>query len=198
MSRLDPIREAQAVTSLRESLAKVLGDDEDDALLRDSIEGETGFYEAVDAILERMAETRGLKEGAAAAVDRMKLRAKRFDDRLESLRGLLEQSMQVAGLPKLERPAATLSISKRAIQVEVTEESELPSAYFVVGPPKLDKKLLLDAMKRRQAILDAYAELPEAERAERVQADLQASNLPLDITGAELVQPAPSLTIRNS
>lgn len=142
--RLDPIREAQAVKSLRESIAAL---DADDDLLADTIEGETSLFEAVDRLLSRMAENRAMVVGTDEAMADLAARKDRFVKRVEADRSLIEQAMMIAELPKLERPTATLSLSNRAPKVIVETEADIPAEFFKAPPPVLDKKSLADALK---------------------------------------------------
>jgi hypothetical protein len=150
-SYLDPIKEAQAVAALKESLRQI-GEDDDEQLLLDSIEGETSLIEAVDKLLLTVAENDGLAQGARAAADEIAQRAERFVKRAEAARALIEQALMVAELPKLERPAATLSLVARGPKVEIAEEADIPTEFWKVGDPRLDKKALLAALKEGRAI----------------------------------------------
>lgn len=150
MKPLDPIKEAEAVASLRESLRAV--DPEDDALLMDTIEGETSLFEAIDALLLTIAESRGLESGARAAADALQNRAARFAKRAETARALIEQALTLADLEKLERPTGTLSLTRRAPKVEITEEADIPAEFWKPSDPKLDKKALAEALKEGRSV----------------------------------------------
>jgi hypothetical protein len=146
ISRLDPIKEAQAVAGLKQTLAQ-LGGEGDEALLMDSIEGETSLLEAIDRLLLTIAEASGLANGAHDAAEALSARAARLEKRAEAARRLIEQALMIAELDKLERPAATLSMVRRAPKLEVAEEADIPAEFWKLGDPKLDKKALLAALK---------------------------------------------------
>lgn len=148
---LDPIKEALAVNALKESLRQ-LGEEGDETLLLDSIEGETSLLEAIDKLLLAISSDQGLEAGALAAAEKLRTRADRFAKRAEAARALIEQALLVADLPKIERPAATLSLVARAPKVEVTEEAEIPAEFWKTGDPTLDKKSLLAALKEGRAV----------------------------------------------
>ena len=147
---LDPVREAQAVLALRESLAAV--DPDDEALLLDSIEGETSLFEVVDALLAQMAADKAMVRGVGAVISDLEARGERFAKRIERARALIEQAMSIAELDKIERPAATLSLARRAPKVEIIQESEIPAEFWKVGDPKLDKKAVGDALKEGRTV----------------------------------------------
>jgi hypothetical protein len=151
MSRIDPIREAQAVLALKESLAAIHADD-DETLLLDSIEGETGFCEAIDILLARMASDAVLIEGTKSVVSDLEARAARFAKRIAANRAVIEQAMMIAELDKLERPSATLSLAKRQAKVEIQTEADIPAEFWKVGAPSLDKKAVGEALKEGRAV----------------------------------------------
>lgn len=150
MSRMDPVREAQAVASLRASLAAVDADDE--ALLLDTIEGETGLFEVIDAIIGRMVENRVMIAGLESVISDLETRKARYDQRIKADRTLIEQAMMIADLPKIERPAATLSLANRPPKALVEEESSIPPQFWKTGAPTLDKAALLAALKDGETI----------------------------------------------
>jgi hypothetical protein len=63
--------------------------------------------------------------------------------------------MSTAGVKKLERPAATLSLRSVPPKAIITSEVELPSRFFVDQAPKLDKKAVLDALKAGEKVAGA-------------------------------------------
>jgi hypothetical protein len=151
MSYLDPIKEAQAVAALKESLGALLNEG-DPELLIDTIEGETSLLEAIDRLVLTVAESDGLANGARLAEAEIEHRAERFRKRAESARAMIEQALMIAEIDKLERPGATLSLVRRAPKLELTEESEIPSEFWKTGDPKLDKKALAAALKEGRAV----------------------------------------------
>jgi len=158
-------REAQAAKALRESLAALIENDEGLAL--DMIEGETSLVECIDALLEANTQDAVIVAGAEKVVADLEARAKRVEDRIRMRRGLIEQAMVIAEIKKLERPAATLSLTNRPASLIVSDEAAIPSRFWVAADPKLDRKALSAALKEGEAV-----------------------------TGAALSNAAPSLTVR--
>lgn len=179
MRFVDPIKEARAVAALRESLAAV--DAEDEALLLDTIEGQTQLLEIVDKLLERMAADEAFVLGLEGMIERMEARKARFSDRIKTDRALIEQAMSIAELKKLERPSATLTLSNRPPSLQVTEASEIPALYWKAGSPTLDKKALTAALSARAKAIQAGA-----------------VDVPPEIPGATLTNGAPSLSLRRA
>lgn len=184
----DPIREAEAVRILRQNLAIL---DSDDELLMGMIEGETTFFECLDALLLDEAEITGLVAGVDEAIVTLKGRKDRFEKRRESRRGLIEQMLLVAQVDvAIERPLATLSLARRPAQLVIETEADIPAEYWKTPEPVLDRKALLAALNERAKQIAALPEDP-TDRAEAIAA------LPSAIPGATLSNAAPSLTIRS-
>lgn len=186
---IDPVKEAAAVKALVESIAAV--DPEDDQLVFDMIEGETRFFDLVDALLLRRADSLALADGLDRAINTLQARKTRFTVRAERDKTLIEQALTLADLKKLERPAGTLSMANRPPSLIVTEESAVPSKFWKSPDPVLDKKALTAALRERKAALDALPKDPEARAAALVE-------VPQEIPGVELSNGAPSLTIRSA
>lgn len=189
MSYIDPIKQAKAAQALRESIASVDADDE--TLLIDTIEGETGLFEAIDYLLTRMAVAKAGLAGIETVKGELDARKARYAKRIDTDRALIEQAMSVAELTTIERPAATLTLSARAPALRIETESDIPSRYWKAGELTLDKKALLADLKARSKALDT---LP-ADGDERAAA---LAVLPPEIPGAALSNGAPSLTVRTA
>lgn len=146
---LDPTREAQAAKALRESVSALDGDD---TLLADMIEGETGLFEIIDRLLQRISDNRAMVEGTVAEEARLYERRVRHEKRVASDRALIEQAMMIADLPKIERPAATLSLARRQPSAVIETEADIPAEFWTAADPKLDRKALTAALKDGRAI----------------------------------------------
>ena len=138
-------REAEAAKGLRESLAQLGEGDED--LLLDMAEGETSLFECFDALLLRNASDRALTLGVDAVIADLTARKARVEKRIAFDRALIEQAMMTAEIMKVERPAATLSLTNRAASLRVDNEADIPAEFWAAGAPKLDRKALTAALK---------------------------------------------------
>jgi len=188
---LDPARAAQAVMALRQSIAVL---NEDDQLLADTIEGETGLFEVIDALLIRIVGDRVHLEGIDAVVADLEERKSRFKRRIEADRALIEQAMMIAALAKIERPVCSLFLSARTPKVEVMTEADIPARFWKTPDPELDKKALGHALKERQAAIEALGDIKDPDAKAVALARLEADHP--DIPGAALSNAAPSLTTR--
>lgn len=186
MSRLDPVKEALAAKALAESL-RSMGEGEDDALLMDTVEGETNLFELIDAVLARSRVDGILVTGLTAVISDLAARKARFEKRIAASRALIEQALLISEMKSFERPTATLTLADRAPTLMITSEGDIPARFWKPGEPSLDKKAVLAALKERQAAVEALGaeSAPDA-----------AQSLPPEIPGACLSNAAPSLQIR--
>jgi hypothetical protein len=151
MKPLDPIKEAAAAKALRESMAAIAGDDAD--LIVDMIEGETSLFEALDGLLERSLDDRAHVKGLGDVIADLEARKRRFEKRIETSRALIEQALMIAEIEeKIERPIATIFLTRRAPSVVIDTEAEIPAKFWVTGDPKLDKKAIGAALKSGESV----------------------------------------------
>lgn len=146
-----PLKEAQAAKALIASIRATAG--EDDELILDVIEGETNLFETIDRLLKRMVEARALSAGLEKAERDLGARRRRFDERFEADRAMIEQALAIAEVStKVERPLATFSLVKRPPKVEISNEAAIPAAFWKPAAPTLDKKAVGDALKANQPV----------------------------------------------
>ncbi len=122
---------------------------DDPELVANTIEGETSFHEAVNAVLDRI----DLKEVVVAG---LKVKIAEFGDRLAATekaiefdRAAIEQALIAAEQEKIALPTATVFLSKRKPSLVVENEADIPSEFFVAPEPpapRLDKKALTEAI----------------------------------------------------
>ena len=165
------------------------------ALLADTLEGETNLFEAIDTALAEIDETEVLIFGLKEKEGQFTARRRAMEERLKRYRTLIEQAMAISEQTKLRRPAATLTLRTLPPDVVVVQESDIPSKFFVPQPPppaKLDRAALRDALKARQAQIDAVASISDPAAREAALAPFPA------IPGALLNNGGFSLQIRRS
>jgi hypothetical protein len=154
---LDPIREAEAVAALRESLASI---EMDEGEVSDLIEGETSLYEAIDKLLARIVDAHLMLDGIKTAVERLNARKERYERQVDQNRALIEQAMLIADVAKIERPTHGLTLAKRPSKVEITDEAAIPARFWKPADPTLDKRALADALKAGEAVEGAAMTQP--------------------------------------
>ena len=187
-------RETEAAKLLLAGMRETIGE-EDMALLADTLEGETNLFDAIDTALAEIDETEVLISGLKEKEGQFTARRRAMEERLKRFRTLIEQAMAVSEQIKLRRPAATLTLRTLPPDVVVVQESEIPSEFFVPQPPpppKLDKAALRNALKARQAQIEAVAGFADPEARQAALAPFPA------IPGATLNNGGFSLQIRRS
>lgn len=127
------------------------GAEADGELVADTVEGETGLHEAIEAALAEIDECEVIATGATAKAKMFSERASSAEARAERIRAMVEQALvavELAGPMRL--PGATLSLSRRAPALVIADEAEIPTRFFVEQPrpaPKLDKRALAEAVR---------------------------------------------------
>lgn len=83
----------------------------------------------------------------------------------ERLRDYLKRSLEMAGLRKLERPFATISIRRNPPSVTVPDDAVVPPAFLAEPkPPPPDRKKILEAWKADPASVAAFARVEQKDR----------------------------------
>lgn len=148
-------RQTEAAKSLLSSL-RDQGVDDDAELVADAIEGETNLVEAIEAALAQIDECDVLVTGLKAKEAEFEARRKTVEKRAERIRTLIEQAMLATDQLSMKLPTATLSLTKRAAALIVTDEADIPAKYWVEQPrpaPKLDKKALTADLREAKAAI---------------------------------------------
>jgi len=129
-------------------LIRALGDDaNDEALSHDMIEGETGFFEAVERALDEIGECEIVAAGIKDMQGNLSQRLSRTNLRADRLRGLIDQAFQLAEVKTHKFPGATISTKKVPPKLIVTDEAAIPAQFYKPQPPSLDKTALIEAAK---------------------------------------------------
>jgi len=141
--------------------------DLDHDTLRDTLDGITDLHEMIAAVIRSALVDEALLVGLRSRLDDMKERLSRLELRCEKKRQLALDAMSEVGLSKLEQPDFTASVRAGLPALVVVSEGDIPLAYWVPQPPKLNRQALLADVKRGD-----------------------------DIPGVQLGNPKPILTVR--
>ena len=131
------------------------GANDDAELVADSLEGETNLIEALDAALSEIDECEILIAGLDEKITAFDARRKMMKDRADRIRALIEQALVMTDQQSLKLAGATLALSRRAAQVVIANEADIPARFWVEQErpaPKLDKKALAEALKENEAV----------------------------------------------
>lgn len=153
-ARRDLHKELAAAAALKHQLGEAFGEEQDVTLLRDMVEGETNLDTAVDAVLAQMAMDLAHIEGIKLFKQTMDARQKRLSDRVDTMRAMVLNAMDMLEHLRLDRPLAVLTRKNTPPKLLITDESAIPSSFYDQPPPELSKRALTDALKSRRDTLE--------------------------------------------
>ena len=119
----------------------------DEETLTDMVEGETSLNEAIQSALDEIDECEAMAAGLSTKIQAFAQRKKRFEDRVERLRSLIEQALAVASISTVKLPAATLTLKAIPPRPLIEDEAQIPSVYWRQPDPILDKTAINAAIK---------------------------------------------------
>jgi len=196
-------KELIAASALKDQLKAIFGDDDDAALLRDTVEGETDLMEMVDRVLEQIHIDRELIAGIEAMSTKRELRKKRLADRCKNMETMLLAVLNVLDERRIERPLALIFTRAKPDKADVTDEALVPASFFKTPDPVLDRASLLQALKARRDTLAGKLQ----EIADRVKAGEMTEEAATDarerinaafppIPGADLEEGGTGITVK--
>lgn len=197
-------REMEAAEILKSHLRTVLGEqetaqDEDSQLLLDMIEGETGLLETIDVVLGQIGQDKSNIEGIEKFEGSLKARKDRMERRVEMMRAMLVNTLEILEQRRFERPIATLTLKDVPAKLQIVNEVDIPSLWWKQGDPSLDKRALGDALKERQRAIDELRESRKAMSEDVFAQKLAAIEITYPpIPGAELGASGVTVQIRYS
>lgn len=136
----------------------------------DTVDGECSALDIADHLIAGIQHDEALVAALKAQEDAMGARRARLENRARAKRKVAVELLEALGLPKLERPCATIARIKGRTRTEITDLAAIPSQLCTV---KTTTAPDTDAIKR---LLEAGEDVP----------------------GAQLVPGADSLTIRSA
>jgi hypothetical protein len=140
--------------------------EEDEVLRMDMAEGQTNAMEMLDELVRVERDARSLQDAIADEMDRLNKRLQRFVDRQRLVRKYMMQLMDAAGLKKVERPTATVSIAAGRPKLVITDESKIPDRFMRIKKEP-DKTLITNHLKSNAVSLE-WAALSNAEPVLRI------------------------------
>ena len=144
---LDAIRAATA------GVRAVLGDDDDERAILDTVDGLTDAGDALDALIEGALLKAAHAQAEREAARRMTERARRSEDVEAAYRRGILAVMDAMGLRSARRGAATVTVKAGSPSVEITDKAAVPTQLRKPGEP--DKSAI-------RAHLDAGEAVPGA------------------------------------
>lgn len=140
---------------------------DDEVALADTLEGITHLHEAVEYVVQCIAEDEEMVEGIKARQSALNERLKRIDHRIDVKRNLILETLQRIDQKKIMHPEFTITRQSKQRSVVIVDEAQLPNTYWKPQPPLPDKKAIKEVL-----------------------------NQGLEVPGAELSEPTETLVIR--
>ena len=133
----------------------------DEQTLLDTLEGITDLHEMIAAVIRSALVDEALQAGLRTRLEEMRRRLERFEERGAKKRQLALEAMCEVGLKKLDQPDFTASARAGMPPLVIIAEPDIPEAYWVPQPPKLDRQSLLADLKRGAVIQGAQLGNPK-------------------------------------
>lgn len=111
-----------------------------------------GIEAVVGGLLESLENDESLVEAIKLRAADLTKRRQALDVSAQTKRLMIQRLMDMAGIATIKLPAATLTIRDVAPKLEILDESEIPTHFFKVPDPVVDKKAVLDAVKAGEAV----------------------------------------------
>jgi hypothetical protein len=124
----------------------------DDETLTDTLEGVSDLPDMIAEIVRSSLEDDALIVGLKTRLDDMNARLSRLKARLERKRELAAWAMGSAGIPRLDVADFSAFLRQGSVKLLVSDEKNLPPAYLIPQPPKVDRGSLLNALKRGEVV----------------------------------------------
>lgn len=130
----------QAILSMQEDL--------DEDLFLDTLSSiEEPLNEKVENIAKFIRNLEAEKTMFKEESQRLAEKATSRENKIKSLKRYLQDSLEAAGLDKVKGQLFTVAIQNSPMSLNVVDERKIKLDYFEEQKPKLNRKLLLDALK---------------------------------------------------
>ena len=142
-------RQLQSWQELRE---KIESPDIDPQTILDTLEGETNLHEALLAIAKEVMEREAANSGIVGMIADLQARKNRNETAAETLRTIILQAMDAAGIPTIKGDFCTLSKRNVKGKLMIEDETQIPARFFVTPSPEIDKKALKEALENTEDV----------------------------------------------
>jgi hypothetical protein len=142
--------------------------DVDGTAIADTLEGLVGdFEERANAVAMVIGNLEASADAIAEAAKAMQARAKRLNERAAGIKTYLKIHMLACQITRIECEYFVIRLVKNPPRVDIADEAAIPDEFRVwpePPPPTIDRKALLDALKKGREI--PGAQIAQDERIE--------------------------------
>jgi hypothetical protein len=135
--------------------------DLDEATLADTLEGITDIYEVLAAVVRSALFDEALADGLKNHIQRLQERLERLTERGAMRRRIARDAMIEVEIKKVAAPDFTLSLRPGSPSLVVVDELEVPTDYWEVREPRLNRASALSDLKNGVAIPGLQLSNPE-------------------------------------
>ena len=113
----------------------------------DTVEKSKYSDEDIDTTLNEFDELEMMLCGLKEKIRELSSRKIRIQEKMDNLKTFIIYMMQEKSLNTLKKPCYTISVRKLTPSIVIEDESEIPSKYFKVSEPIIDKKFINQDIK---------------------------------------------------
>lgn len=135
----------EQIASIAETIRTIMGDDEDDALFFDTLEGETDVMEWAGRLVIADQEAKAMAEANKALAAMYAERKARFDRKSDACRAGLGRLLDAIGTKKLPLVHGTVTRTKPRQRAQIEDETAIPSQLCKRVPDAAAVKAQLEA-----------------------------------------------------
>ena len=135
--------------------------DIDEATLADTLEGTTDIHEVLAAIVRSALYDEALADGLKVHIGKLQDRLQRLAERGGERRRIARDAMIEVEIKKVAAPDFTLSLRPGSPSLVVVDELEVPTDYWEVREPRLNRASALSDLKNGVAIPGLQLSNPE-------------------------------------
>ena len=130
-----------------------MADDLDPEVLKDTLES---IKESIEDKAENTAKLIRSWEAEIKAIKdeekRMAERRKALESNAKRTKEYLFEQLEIAGIQKVKRPLITVYTANNPHSIEILDSTLIPSNFIIQKDPEIDKKGLIEAIKRGEEI----------------------------------------------
>jgi len=136
------------LTEQYQKLLSMIDEECDMQAIQDTLEGIEGMItDKAENIAKLIKSIEADEQAIKAEEERLYNRRKALENRRLSIKSYLESQLIGANIDKIKGTMFTITIQNNPPSVQIADDAIVPEKYYILQPPKLDKKALLEDLK---------------------------------------------------